>query len=384
MKIQARKVVAIYIFAAIVSFIYIIYYQYYNGDFIKKDVSISTIELTVISIFTVLPILYVYWLFTRFCRNDLKYSVYSLTIIRNISWIIILLHICLRITGYGTMGSDSVSMSTNPISIIKAVLFKIPVLPWIVIYVLGSNYRKGILITIVLFCIFSICHKSLGGIFTSALLLIYRYPNITHFFKRHILLTAILILLAPSIITASYKIRDTLRSGTGMAETTSVDFIAGKLCGRLCSLSNNAYIYQNFLSILAVNNEIPPAFYYYDPLHYFGIRPEFKSTGSFVEKEIKHGKDENYSTMAGIGGVMVISAVKGPMVFCINLLFVLLAPYLLFSLVHKMRLKNASGIALFLSIWFAVNGDSSDIANNIYFLIFIWCILQFCKKKREA
>lgn len=383
-KRRGGFVIGIYLAATLISYLYVLYNNYYNGDFIKRDVNISLGELSAILIFTCLPILYIYYLYCRYDRRECRSISYNFILIRNITWAVIFLQICLRFSGYGTMGSDSTAMTLNPLSILRAVAYKIPVFPFVVIYTLGSKYKRGVYLTLFLFCIFSIIQKSLGGIFTSALLLVYKYPEIIAYFKRHWVIGLLLILLLPSIVTIGYQLRDTLRSGSGMAETTAEDLVAGKLCGRLSSFSSNAYIYQNIISIATVADEVPSAFFYYDPLHFFGIRPTFKSTGSFIETEIKHGKDENYSTMGGIGGVLVISAVKGIPVLIANLLFIIIVPWLLFILVKKMKLKNAAGVALFLSIWFSVNGDSSDIANNIYYLLFIWFVLQFCRRKSYA
>ena len=381
-----KTVVAIYLIATIVSYLYVVILGQYNGDFISRDVKISFVELSIILVVTCLPPLYIYQLYKKGLKiEDESVPInYNLSVIRNIAWVIIILQMLIRFSGYGTMGGDATPMdSSSPLSILRAVLFKVPVLPWVIIYVLGSSYKRGVYYTILLFCLFSIVQKSMGGIFTCGILLLYKYPGILTYFKRNVLLTLIILIFVPNIILLGYRFRDALRSGPGFNETTTVDLIGGKLCGRVSSFSNNAYIYENVLTIFALSNDVPQGFYYYDALHYLGFRPEFKSTGNFVQREITHGKNENYSIMAGIGGVLLISIAKGLPVFLANLAFLLGAPYLIFLLTRKMGLRNASGVALLLCIWFTVNGDSSEIANNIYYLLFIWVILKFCKVKRH-
>ena len=383
---NGKPIVAIYLLATIVSYLYVVILGQYNGDFISRDVKISYLELTIILVVTCLPPLYIYYLY----KKNLKYEeksvpiIYNLGLIRNIAWIVILLQMLIRISGYGTMGADATPLDTSsPLSVIREIIFKVPVLPWVIIYVLGTSYKRGVYYTIFLFCIFSIVQKSMGGIFTCGLLLLYKYPGILSYFKRHILISGLIIFFIPNIILFGYRFRDALRSGPGFNETTTVDLIGGKLCGRVSSFSNNAYIYENIITLFTLSDEIPQGFYYYDTLHYLGFRPEFKSTGNFVQREITHGKNENYSIMAGIGGVLLISAAKGLTVFIANLALILGAPCIIFSMTRKMGLRNASGIALLLCIWFTVNGDSSEIANNIYYLLFIGVILNFCKIKRH-
>ncbi|TFU92591.1 hypothetical protein E4T81_10650, partial [Barnesiella sp. WM24] len=263
----------------------------------------------------------------------------------------------------------------------RALIYKLPAYPFAVVYIMGSKYNKGIAITIILLCLYSIINKSLGGFFTTSMILIYKYPSIILFLKRHIIITGIILLLSPSIIGIAYDFRAQLRDGPEMAEKSGSDLLFGKVCGRISSFSNNAYIFQNLPSLYLYKDEVPAEFYIMDMLHFFGIRPEFKSTGNFVEMHVKHGKDDRYSSMAGIGGVLFISIIKSPWIVALNLFIILASTYLIFFLAKKIKLRNACGVALLLSVWFMSNGDSSEIAINIYSLLFAWIILKLIARK---
>lgn len=378
---QAKWVISFFVIACIISYIYVLINGDYNGDFIKKDVAISNLSLTLIFILTVLPFIYLYYIFRHFSKINYCQNIYNLNIMRYIAWTLLLLQIMLRFSGYGTMGSESTGISGSPISILRALAYKLPAYPFAVIYIMGSKYNRGIAITIGLLCLYSIINKSLGGFFTTSMILIYKYPSITLFLKKHFIITGIILLLCPPIVGIAYDFRSQLRDGPEIAEKSGSDLLFGKVCGRISSFSNNAYIFQNLPSLYVYKKEVPDEFYIMDMLHFFGIRPEFKSTGNFVEMQVKHGKDERYSSMAGIGGVLFISLIKSPWIAILNLSVILGSVYLLFLIATKIKLRNACGVALLLSVWFMANGDSSEIAINIYSLLFAWFILKLIAHK---
>jgi len=384
-NVQVKWIIGIFIIAGILSFIYVIINGYYNGDFIKKDVTLSCFVLSCIFILTILPFVFLYFVYKRYTRKKTSFEKYNINIIRNVAWALLILQILLRFSGYGTMGSESMVMTSSPLLILRAFAYKLPAIPFAIIYIFGSKYKRGILITIGFLILLSIINKSLGGLFMAAIILIFKYPSIITFFRFHILITCIVLFSLPTIINSAYNLRNQLRDGPGMAENNFTDLFFGKVCGRISSFSNNAYIFQCLPALYIYKDEVPNTFYVMDMFHFFGIRPsEFKSTGNFVEMQVKHGKDDRYSSMAGIGGVLFISLLKSPEILMLNLFVILVSIYLIFWIAKRMRLKNAAEVAFLLSIWFTSNGDISEITTNIYSLIFIWIIIKLLATKNYA
>ena len=66
---------------------------------------------------------------------------FKVAIIRNITWLLLLVHIGLLFTGYGQMGT-SIEIDGGFFSYIRSAFFKLMVRPWVIAYLLISNSRK--------------------------------------------------------------------------------------------------------------------------------------------------------------------------------------------------------------------------------------------------
>lgn len=377
----AKLVLFVYLLAIGLSYLYVIVYGVYNGDFISKDAWYPNHILLMIALLTALPYLFVYKLYKRFRGKEQSSYVpvrFNIILLRNITWGLLLLSIILLLTGYGQMGT-STHIDGSILSYFRAAVSKLLVRPWVVAFLLLSQRRKNIVITTILFLIQSLLAHSLGGCFQLFLILLLRLGgNLVKIARRYFVFMLIVLLIFPAIVSFAYDFRAELR-GTEMEEETKVDIIIGKLCGRISSFSNNAYILQNSLQVVYDSSNIPFYFYFYDTLRFWGYRHEYGSIGSFVETAIKHSKMENYQTMPGVIGVYAISFIKSPYVFIFNLLYTILLMLIIFSLVKKI-FPSASNIAFMLIIGFCTNGDVSELSNHIYTLIMMWFIFYLSNK----
>ena len=228
-----------------------------------------------------------------------------------------------------------------------------------------------------MFSIHTILAHSLGGFFILLLILLFRQgKKVKSFVKRNFLFVLAILYLVPIVVSSAYNVRAQLRGQGGMSETSNMDIMVGKLCGRISSFSNSAYILQNSSQNVYDLELIPDFFYFYDTLHYWGYRPEFKSTGFYVEEQIKHSKLENSSTMPGVIGVLIMSYVKSPYIFLFNLFLMTFLLIIIFNLTKRIGFPNAYGIAYILTIEFATSGDISALSNTIYTLLIIWFTLS--------
>lgn len=131
-------------------------------------------------------------------------------------------------------------------SYIRSAFFKLMVRPWVIAYLLISNSRKNLAVTVLLFSIHTILAHSLGGFFILLLILLFRQgKKVKSFVKRNFLFVLAILYLVPIVVSSAYNVRAQLRGQGGMSETSNMDIMVGKLCGRISSFSNSAYILQN-------------------------------------------------------------------------------------------------------------------------------------------
>lgn len=375
----------VYLAATFLSFYYLLFTKTWNGDFIGRYIEMPICGLVLVFISTVIPSLYAYYVYKYFMYKNVELTPfpYNINLLRNITWLLFIFHILMLASGYGVMGTEGVKMSMNPLYIIRAILIKINPRIWGMTYILVSHNPKNIVITSLLFIVSSVLAHSLGGIFTLILVLLYKYKFFLMFIKRHFILAVLGFYLLPSFVLFSYNIRGNLRGSGNMVETEYFDVILGKLCGRISSISNNGYLLENILLISMDRDNIPALFYYYDALHYFGYRPSFVSTGNYVDQNIKRTNNPNTSTMTGVFGALVMSYAVSPNVLLINLFYVLFSIPLVFYLLKKMKFSNYLGVGLFITLAYSQSGDSSEIANAIYVLLFMWFVLSLFAKNRN-
>ena len=170
----AKLVLLPYMLAIIGSCLYTIILGVYNGDFIQRDVLFPLPALLVIAVLTIIPYIGIYGLYKRYRSKETENvpDKFKVAIIRNITWLLLLVHIGLLFTGYGQMGT-SIEIDGGFFSYIRSAFFKLMVRPWVIAYLLISNSRKNLAVTVLLFSIHTILAHSLGGFFILLLSLIH-------------------------------------------------------------------------------------------------------------------------------------------------------------------------------------------------------------------
>ena len=103
----AKLVLLPYMLAIIGSCLYTIILGVYNGDFIQRDVLFPLPALLVIAVLTIIPYIGIYGLYKRYRSKETENvpDKFKVAIIRNITWLLLLVHIGLLFTGYGQMGT---------------------------------------------------------------------------------------------------------------------------------------------------------------------------------------------------------------------------------------------------------------------------------------
>lgn len=91
----AKLVLLPYMLAIIGSCLYTIILGVYNGDFIQRDVLFPLPALLVIAVLTIIPYIGIYGLYKRYRSKETENvpDKFKVAIIRNITWLLLLVHI---------------------------------------------------------------------------------------------------------------------------------------------------------------------------------------------------------------------------------------------------------------------------------------------------
>mgnify|MGYP003242762380 FL=1 len=173
---DGKIIVLIYLLAVFFSYLYTVIFNTYNGDFFQGTVLLSVDILLLMAILTAIPYVFIYKLYTKYYLKEAFRvpTCFNITIIRNVTWCLLLLHIGLHFMNYGTMGT-STHIDGSLFSYVRSAISKLLPRPWVIVFLLLSNSKKNIVVTVILFIIESLSAHSLGGCFL--LLLLYLFRN---------------------------------------------------------------------------------------------------------------------------------------------------------------------------------------------------------------
>lgn len=391
---RAKIVVSVGVMTSLISYLYTIITGEYNGDFSKMDCNLPPSVLLIVLLFTVIPYLYLFYEYRRSYKiarkhlsyNPYTYSKYNTKTILILSWVTLLGLAYFYIIGYGVLGEGRAVMSSGILSILRSIIYKfLSYSPWVITYFICAQNKHLFAITALLFLIVNILHHSISGFYTLFLILLYKYGSISKLFKKYLFLIIIsAVSILPLGISMIYGIRDQLRTGEKHEYENPTEIIYDRLIGRMSSFSNNAYILESAPLLLAANSGLPDYFLVYDALGIVGVRRSgFISTGVYIRTDLSGLTNEDYSTMAGFGGVIVLSITKSLSILMLNLLLIFIGIRTIFALTLKIGLSDAPGVALFCTIGFALSADVSELSSKILGLLCMWLIICFTAKRHH-
>lgn len=385
---KGKSILLIGIGATICSYIYVLLTEEFNGDFSGELTKLTPILLFILLLITLLPYLFTLKLFKKYAFYPINtIGKINLKPLKNITWFFILCSILMKLSGYGVMGGGEVGVNfSDPISVIQMLIYKFSNFPWLYIYIFAEKKKKNIIITLCLQAIAVILSHSIGGLYILFLIVFFKFNFIYINIKKHWLAFCFFLIIFPTIVQFLYNFRTQLRHGRDLEETTSTDLIFNRLSGRISSYSNNGFILENVPLVVYIQNRYPNDFLFLDALNFFGIhRANYKSVGKIVESEIIGHYDSNYSVMAGFGGVLILSAVKSPVVLILNLALIALLMWLEFRIPYKLKFFNSTGISLIKCFMFCTSCDIRELSVSIigFFIIYIF-IKIFCIPKTKS
>lgn len=377
-----KYVTFLYSAFSLVSFLYAVFYQQYNGDFIDLDVELPIYILLLNLFFTVLPFYIIYVIYkkrTKQCfRKVLKVPV---RIVNSYFYFLITWDICITVLyGVGKMEGELYS-APSIITFLIQIFNRFNVsLVGIVCIFLNKDHHKSMLIAFLLI-ILSLLRNSLGLFIPVLIALFISNSLFVSFVKRYKMLLVICLLCTPFIVRTLYSIRDYQRGREDdlYSDMGTERLLAGKLSGRLSSFSNSAIIMQN-LGYFYIEGQGLSPFYYVQGCLYNTFGKRFKAD-VYPEQILVDFADDNHkdgiSYMAGLQGNLLFALFKSPIVFIANILIWLLLIYIVFFFSRMLPCTNSNALAFLLLMSPTVGGVSNEYMSliNGFFFLFLFLIL---------
>lgn len=248
-----RALCILFVLFNILSFIYVLIYGQFNGDYIIFPCKLNIYKLVFVLFVASMPFYFVYKLYLYFSKYEPRKKLNIKTAhIKQVFILLVIWQIFVTIYwGVGKMGNEVYSAPLIATAII-VITNRIPV-SFLCNILLLSNYPKILRLSFLAVTLFvSILKNSLGNFFLLSLIYVLGdIAAVVKFIRKHFMIAIIAVLLFPTIVSSLYTIRDAKRNSMNIEEfqelqnVTWDELLFGKLVGRLSSFSNLAVIIQN-------------------------------------------------------------------------------------------------------------------------------------------
>ena len=374
-----QAIFVIFILALVVSFLYVFITGKYNGDFSSYEISINRIILLPIFLLSFLPYWFIWRKYKLYKKKQIRFvSSINVEFLKRITISLLLFRILLLIIGVGALGQTTTLGWLKTISTILN--------PSLVacIYIVSSTKKRNVCIVVSLILLESVLRHSLGGVFILLLMLLLKYfQELLAYCKKHYIIAIVILLLIPNIVAIGYNFRTYLRHGNNFElrkDKSAISLLCGALAGRLSSYSNTVFIVENAPYFYAHMSVVPSIFYQSLILNQFGIHlvswGETSTLEQFMFEVSRDGNRPEGDTttfMVGTVGMLVLSFMKSPSVFFLNLITMVLIIEIWFKLTMFLRIDFSPELALLFLLFPIVSG----VATELFFPIFQIIILYF-------
>lgn len=374
-----RAIFSLYIFALIVSFLYVFITGEYNGDFSSYETYTNKLVLVFVFLLSFIP----YWfIWQRYKQHKKKQRIFTSSInielLKKVTLSLLLFRILLLIIGVGALGQTTtlgwlktISTILNP-SLIAC------------IYIVSSTKKRNVCIVATLILLESVLRHSLGGVFILLLMFLLKYfQEIIRYCKKHFIVALIILFFIPNFVAIGYNFRTYLRHGSNLelkTDKSATSLLCGALAGRLSSYSNTVFIVENLPYFYAHMLLVPSAFYQSLILNQFGIQiaswENISTLEQFMFEVSRDGvraEGDTTTFMVGTVGMLMLSFMKSPWVFILNIFTIILIVEIWFKLTEFLKIDFSPELALLFLLFPIVSG----VATELFFPIFQIIILYF-------
>ena len=377
-----RFIFFINIFYVIISYIYALATQEYNGDFLNVPVRLNITILSIIFVFCLIP----YWIQWRIYKyfknkkNTLKKVYINTKLIEPFVFLLLLAHIFV-IVGFGVnrVGAPPYQ-APDFIKLFIQILLRFDVVLWgsFLILLLPKNKLKTSLLVAFLMTLIGILKGSFGIINTIALLFIIKYYSIIiAFIKKKIPLVIIAAFIFPTLVEFAYTQRDLIRNIQYEEEKLEPGrLITGKLVGRLSSFSNAAFLIDNAPKYILMAQGFDNYFYQKGML--ISIDAATYGKGNYSpEKYLKPNTPDGISFMLGTTGILIFSLYKSSYTLIINIISIIIISLLIFEILRRVKFDYNIELSYFLLLDPTLSGVSSEYSFILLTLIVFFITLIF-------
>ena len=377
-----RFIFFINIFYVIISYIYALATQEYNGDFLNVPVRLNITILSIIFVFCLIP----YWIQWRIYKyfknkkNTLKKVYINTKLIEPFVFLLLLAHIFV-IVGFGVnrVGAPPYQ-APDFIKLFIQILLRFDVVLWgsFLILLLPKNKLKTSLLVAFLMTLIGILKGSFGIINTIALLFIIKYYSIIiAFIKKRIPLVIIAAFIFPTLVEFAYTQRDLIRNVQYEEEKLEPGrLITGKLVGRLSSFSNAAFLIDNAPKYILMAQGFDNYFYQKGML--ISIDAATYGKGNYIpEKYLKPNTPDGISFMLGTTGILIFSLYKSSYTLIINIISIIIISLLIFEILRRVKFDYNIELSYILLLYPTLSGVSSEYSFILLTLIVFFITLIF-------
>lgn len=385
----ARLCLWFYIAMLSISIGYILITGELNGDFYGVPLSLSGWEFLFVTLISIAPYLVGYVAYRLFTRNASLPTVrVSNTLLGGTFFIVTIYFIVLAIEfGVGVLGREiyeapellkpfiQVTNRINP--------FYLGV--WFIVGYQGS--KKIITLGIFLLITLGLLRAGLGVFMYVLLALVIRnHQSLRGAFRRHFFKLAVSLVLLPIIATQLYAIRSEMRESQDInLELTVVEVVAARLVGRLSSISNTVFIFQNSHQFQSDVTALDPWYFQRQtlaPLFGVGIVPETIPERLLIN--VNGGSLFDVSFMTGVPGNFYMAWLIHPIIALINAITMIFMVWLSFFFANKLDLPYRNEICFMLLLYPITSGVGSEfsfIAVSMVALLVLFKLLGLLRNR---
>jgi hypothetical protein len=374
----SKSLYLLFVIFAIISFLYAIITNTYNGDFLGVEVKLPIYILLFNLLMNIIPFVFIYKVYSYFKKKQQTRNI-SIPINFLTVFLFILLIWNASVTilyGVGVMGAPPYE-APSAIKIVIQIMNRFNYSYGIFIYILASDKKNKIQFLLVLgLLILAYLRSGLGVFMYLGMIFYIKYNDeFIVFMRKRKLIIVFLLFLFPIFVNAMYSLRDALRNQS--QEDIVIEHpMTGKFIGRLSSFSDSAIILQEipyfFLSAVSLDD------YYFQKQALGGVlskefmpqhRPEL-----IMIKFIYESAGDDISYMAGTNGNLYFSILHSPFTFIINIATIIFFIFLTFHFFRMLKFNYSNELAFILLLYVLMSGVSHEFS-FLLFSIFVYVVL---------
>lgn len=371
---------------------YVLFTGELNGDFYGVPVSMGAAEFSFVTLISLAPYLVGYYMYRRFTRTAPAASVRVGNALLGKTFFTVTLWFIVLAIKYdvGVLGRE---------------LYDAPGLlkPFIQItnrinpFYLGTFFivgyqgpKKTIALGILLMITLGLLRAGLGVFMYVLLALAIRnHQSLRGALRRHLFKLVLAVVLLPLAASQLYALRSEMRDAEDVnASLTAVEILTARLVGRLSSISNTAFIFDNSQQFQSDTRALDPFYFQRQtlaPLLGVGIIPE--DTPERMLINVNGGSLFDVSFMTGVPGNLTMAWFVHPLVALANALTMILMVWLSFFFANKLDLPYRNEVCFMLLLYPLTSGvgnEFSFIAVSMVALIVLFKLLRLVGIKDRA